>query len=88
MEILRQGLFNYCFFPAFRRQMRIEFQEFTQGKRTVKENLRQLKSIATQLLDTTDFQLTQKYWDGANTYLHLKWTKNWFTPEFLDISEV
>ena len=29
-----------------------------------------------------------KYWDGANSYLRLKWTENGFTPEFLDISEL
>ena len=29
-----------------------------------------------------------KYWDGMNTYLHLKWTENRFTPEFSDISEL
>ena len=44
--------------------------------------------MATWLLDITDFQLTQKYWDGTNTYSHLKWTENGFTPEFLDISEL
>ena len=40
------------------------------------------------LPDITDFQLTQKYWDGTNTYLCLKWTEKGFTPESLDISEL
>ena len=65
VETLGQGLFNYCFSPAFRRQIIVKFQEFMQGKQTMKEYLRQLKSMAAQLPDITDFQLTQKYWDGA-----------------------
>ena len=44
--------------------------------------------MATWLPDITDFQLMQKYWDGTNTYLCLKWTENGFTPEFSDISEL
>ena len=32
VETLGQDLYNYCFSPAFRRQMRIKFQEFTQGE--------------------------------------------------------
>ena len=88
VETLGQGLFNYCFSPAFRRQMRVKFQEFMEGKQIVKEYLRQLKLMDAWLPDITDFQLMQKYWDGANSYLHLKWTENGFTPEFSDISEL
>ena len=47
VESVGTGLFNYCFPPAFRRQTRIQFNELTQGKRSIREYLRQLRSIAT-----------------------------------------
>ena len=88
VESVGQGLFNYCFPPAFRRQTRIKFNELTQGKQTVREYLRHLRSIAARLPDMTEFQLTQKYWDGANSYLRLKWTENGYTPEFSTLGEL
>lgn len=59
VETVGQGLFNYCFPPAFRRQTRMKFNELTQGKRTVWEYLRHLRSIAARLPDMNEFQLTQ-----------------------------
>ncbi|KAF8484140.1 hypothetical protein JB92DRAFT_2551183, partial [Gautieria morchelliformis] len=59
-----------------------------QGKRPIKDYLRQLKSMAARLPDITEFQLIQKYWDGAETCIRLKWTENGFTPEFSSLEEL
>ena len=88
VETVGQGLFNYCFPPAFRRQTRLKFNELMQGKQTICEYLRNLRSIAACLPDMNEFQLTQKYWDGANSYLRLKWTENSYTPEFSTLEEL
>ena len=83
-----QALFNYYFPPAFRRQMQMKFNELSQGKWNVREYLRQLRSLAAQLPDVNEFQLTQNYWDSMNSYLWLKWTENRYTPEFLRLEEL
>ena len=88
VESVGQALFNYCFPPVFRRQMRMKFNELSQGKRNVREYLRQLRSLVARLPDVNEFQLTQKYWDGANSYLRLKWTENGYTPEFSKLEEL
>jgi hypothetical protein len=44
--------------------------------------------MATRVPDISKFQLIQRYWDGANSYIRLKWTENGFTPEFSPLSEL
>ena len=88
VESVGQALFNYCFPPAFRRQMQMKFNDLSQGKWSVREYLRHLRSIAARLPDITEFQLIQKYWDGANHYLRFKWTENGYTPEFSTLDEL
>jgi Retrotransposon gag protein len=88
VDTVAQGLFNCCFSPMFRRQMHVSFSEFVQGKRTIQEYLCQLRSMAARLPDITKFQLLQRYWDGVNPYLRLKWTKNGYSPEFSELEEL
>ena len=66
----------------------MKFNELSQGKRNVREYLCQLRSFAARLPDINEFQLTQKYWDGANSYLRFKWTENGYTPEFSTLEEL
>ncbi|KAF8532131.1 hypothetical protein JB92DRAFT_3262983 [Gautieria morchelliformis] len=52
VDSLGQALFNYCFPPV---------------ENAYKGLLCQLKSMAVHLPNITEFQLIQKYWDGAET---------------------
>lgn len=88
VDSLGQALFNYCFLPAFHCQMQVKFNEYRQGKHPIKDYLCQLKSMAAHLPDITQFQLAQSYWDGAETYIHLKWMENSFMPEFSSLDQL
>lgn len=82
VESLRWGLFDCCFPSAFRRQMRTRFYASEQGKWTVCEFLQYLQSMAAWLPDISGFQITQQYWDGANSYLRIEWTDTGLTPDY------
>jgi hypothetical protein len=44
--------------------------------------------MAARVPDISEFQLIQRYWDRANSYIRLKWTENGYTPEFSPLSEL
>jgi hypothetical protein len=44
--------------------------------------------MAARVPDISEFQLIQQYWDGADSYIRLKWTENGYAPEFSLLPEL
>lgn len=69
-QVTPPRLLNYCFPLAFR--IRIKFNEITREHQPlVHEYLRYLRSSAARLPDLSEFQLTQKCWDGSKRILFI-----------------
>jgi hypothetical protein len=81
-------LFDYCFPPDFRRNLRKKFYAAEQGKRSVCEYLRELRTLASRLLDVTPFQLTQRFWESTQPYLRVAWYRDGLDPERSTLEEL
>ncbi|KAJ6476073.1 hypothetical protein DFH09DRAFT_808969, partial [Mycena vulgaris] len=68
------GLFEYCFPVDIRRKMRRDLLTATQASgETIRNFIRRITRLSKRLGDVSDRQIVQIVWDGAQSYLCLKW---------------
>ncbi|KAG8915434.1 hypothetical protein FRC02_004520 [Tulasnella sp. 418] len=82
------ALFGHCFPPEYRHTLRQRFNKCEQGKRTVREFVRELRSLESKISDINERHLVLRFWYGANAYLRLKWLDNGFDPETSSMDEL
>ncbi|KAG8727033.1 hypothetical protein FRC10_006494, partial [Ceratobasidium sp. 414] len=85
---LFKSLFEHCFPYNYKATLREHFQSATQGKRGVREYLRELRMMQKRLEDVSEQQLRQRFWDGTELYLRLKWTEAGLNPEDSETSKL
>src|SRR3977135_3849707 len=68
--------------------MRTKFYESLQGRRSVREYVRLLKSLAARLPDIMEFHINQQFWEGANAYLRQDWTKSGYSAEYSSLHDL
>ena len=44
--------------------------------------------MAARIPDITEFQITQRFWDGVNVNFRLRWTDAGYTPEYTPLSKL
>ncbi|KIJ47608.1 hypothetical protein M422DRAFT_125654, partial [Sphaerobolus stellatus SS14] len=54
IDSLGRELFDYCFPPRFRQNMRDKFKEASQGRRMIKDYIRYLESLAARVPDLNE----------------------------------
>ncbi|KAG8908259.1 hypothetical protein FRB99_008324 [Tulasnella sp. 403] len=81
-------LFDHCFPAHFRRQVRDRFLNCSQKERTVREFLREVRTLGQQLPDVDDVQMRLRFWAGSKGYLRVKWAESGYDPENNSLSEL
>ncbi|KAJ6525380.1 hypothetical protein B0H19DRAFT_1008035, partial [Mycena capillaripes] len=76
-----KALFDYCFPADFKLRLRKRLMDAYQGKKTVRDFARDLKSLAKRFPDVTERHLVQIFWDGAEQYIRVKWLDRGMSPE-------
>ncbi|KAF7343047.1 DNA/RNA polymerase [Mycena venus] len=82
MKQIYSGLFEYCFPVEIRRNMRrdlLSARQHTDEK--VRNFIRRVTRLSKRLGDVSDRQIVQIVWDGALSYLRLKWADAGFDFE-------
>jgi hypothetical protein len=71
VKLVDEGLFNYCFPPDFRLQLREQLTRARQGTKDARNSYRDTEMLGVRFLDVTEIQLRQIFWDGIRT--DLRW---------------
>jgi hypothetical protein len=75
------ALFEYCFPADFKLRLRKRLMGAYQGRKTVRDFVRDLRALAIRFPDVTDRNLVQILWDGAEQYIRIKWLERRMSPE-------
>ncbi|KAJ7725704.1 hypothetical protein B0H16DRAFT_1895036 [Mycena metata] len=74
MKQIYSGLFEYCFPVDIRRKMRRDLLAARQGgDETIRNFIRRITRLSKRLGDVSHRQMVQIVWDGAHSYLRIKW---------------
>ncbi|KAG8686118.1 hypothetical protein FRC09_014329 [Ceratobasidium sp. 395] len=85
VDLIKIGLFSYCFPPDLKAQLRQDFKYARQGETKFIDYLRQLRWLQRRIPDITDRQICIKLWDTVQSYLKIKWIEAGIDAETADI---
>ncbi|KAF8597466.1 hypothetical protein BDV93DRAFT_452832 [Ceratobasidium sp. AG-I] len=74
MDTLKVALFQYCFKPDLREQLRRDFKFARQGNMCILDYIQSLKRLQRRIPDITEQQLCIKLWESVHVYLKMKWS--------------
>jgi hypothetical protein len=87
MQQIYSGLFEYCFPVEIRRNMRRDLLSVRQrSDEKIRNFIRRVTRLSKRLSDVSDRQMVQIVWDGALSYLRLKWADTGFDFETSSLS--
>ncbi|KAJ7881881.1 hypothetical protein B0H13DRAFT_1574535, partial [Mycena leptocephala] len=87
MKQIYSGLFEYCFPVETRRNMRRDLLTARQGDdEKVRNFIRRVTRLSKRLGDVSGRQIVQIVWDGAQSYLRIKWADAGFDFETSSLS--
>ncbi|GAB1524382.1 hypothetical protein RhiTH_007536 [Rhizoctonia solani] len=81
MESIYVGLYDYCFPPDFKDDMRKLYNEKKQGDSGVQDYFAKLACLQRRLQEVTDHQHVLRVWDGAAQYIKVGWALKGLRPE-------
>ncbi|KAF8761936.1 hypothetical protein RHS01_00156 [Rhizoctonia solani] len=81
MELIYVGLYDYCFPPDFKDDMRKLYNEKKQGDSGVQDYFAELARLRRRLREVTDHQHVLRVWDGAAQYIKVGWALKGMRPE-------
>ncbi|KAJ7614195.1 hypothetical protein FB45DRAFT_1111374 [Roridomyces roridus] len=76
-----RALFDHCFPTDIKQRLRRKLLNTHQGNTTVRDFVRDIKSLARRFPDVGQQQLVQILWDGAVSYVRVKWLEKGLSPE-------
>ncbi|KIL54135.1 hypothetical protein M378DRAFT_19176 [Amanita muscaria Koide BX008] len=76
-----EGLFDYCFPPRFKQQLRRKMVTARQGTQRVRDYARELESMAMRFPDVTEREVRDILWHGMNTYIRVHLIGKGLGPE-------
>ncbi|KAJ6609425.1 hypothetical protein B0H10DRAFT_1813744, partial [Mycena sp. CBHHK59/15] len=81
VKLVYEGLFNYCFPPNFKWQLREKLMSAMQGCNNVRDFVPNIKALAVRFPDVTEQQLRQIFWDGILQNLRMYLVCKGLDPE-------
>lgn len=88
LDALFEELYEYCFPPDMIARLRRKFNSLKQTDRGIKDFVREVQRYKVRLPDIGDRQLAQRVWDGAYTYLRIKWADHGMNAEVNSVEEL
>lgn len=88
LRTIFQALFEYCFPPDYKLQLRRQLMRSYQGKKPFRDFARDVETQTKHFPDIQKRQLVQVIWDGAQQYIRLEWVKAGCSPESTPLTEL
>ncbi|KAG8727468.1 hypothetical protein FRC10_006077, partial [Ceratobasidium sp. 414] len=87
MKQIYQGIFDYCFLPDFKENLRHKYMRKQQGDQSVQDYFAELELMRCRL-KITENQHVHRAYDGAARYLKGEWAIKGILPEDTTIEEL
>ncbi|KAG8680561.1 hypothetical protein FRC08_016205 [Ceratobasidium sp. 394] len=87
MKRIYQGIFDYCFPPDFKENLRRKYMRKQQGDQSVQDYFAELE-LMKRRLKITDTQHVHRAYDGAARYIKGEWAIKGILPEDTTIDEL
>ena len=81
MKLLYEGLFDYCFPPNYKSNLRERLMNYEQRSLFFVDFAREVESLASKFPDISKRQQVFIIWKGAAKYIRLKWIDHGMSPE-------
>jgi len=81
MKQLYEGIFDYCFPPGYKSELRDKLMHYQQGNLFFADFAREVENLADKFVDITKRQRVFIIWKGASRYIRLKWIDRGLSPE-------
>ncbi|KAJ7607831.1 hypothetical protein DFH06DRAFT_1347271 [Mycena polygramma] len=88
LKSIYEALFNYCFPPDFKLQLREQLTGAKQGKNDVRDFQRDLETLAVRFPDVTEREIRQIFWTGIRSHLRLHLIEKGLDPERSSIQKL
>ncbi|QRW18769.1 Transposon Ty3-G Gag-Pol polyprotein [Rhizoctonia solani] len=85
METIYVGLYEYCFPPDFKEEVRRQYNQKRQGDLSVQDYFAELARLCRRLRDIDNRQHVLRIWEGAAQYIKVEWALKYMQPETTDI---
>ncbi|KAG8731517.1 hypothetical protein FRC11_003933, partial [Ceratobasidium sp. 423] len=86
MEAVYIGLYDYCFPPHFKEEMRLLYNKKKQGDSSIQDYFAELAKLRRCLREITDHQHILRAWDGTARYIRVGWALKGIQAEMTDIN--
>lgn len=87
-ETIFTAIFDYCFPQDAMRKLRARWHNLTQGKRRVREYVREIEVLARRLPELNERAVVLKFWDGLNSDIREIARIKDAEPEIDDLNEI
>ena len=61
-----EALFDYCFPPDFKDRLHVQLSSTSQGKRRIRDFVRDIEKLASRFLDVNERAVIQAFWSGIH----------------------
>ncbi|KEP45450.1 hypothetical protein V565_272390 [Rhizoctonia solani 123E] len=85
MQSVFVGLYEYCFPPDFKDEMRRKYNQKRQGESSVQDYFAELARLRMRLREIDDRQHVLRAWDGAAQYIKVGWALKGISAETANI---
>ncbi|KAG8776167.1 hypothetical protein FRC15_012085 [Serendipita sp. 397] len=87
-ESIIRGMYDDLFPRNIKDILRNQFETAYQGSMKVRQWAQHIEKCRRRITDVSDKSLSRRFWDGANSYLKIKWTENGYTREFSNMEDL
>ena len=87
-DTLFPDLFTYCFPPEIMRKLRARWNNLNQGKRRVRDYIREIELLSGRFKEMNDRTIILKFWEGLNWELRETMASTGVDPEEMSLEQI
>ena len=88
LEGVLEGIFEYCFPPDFKDRLRAQLSNATQGKRRIRDFVRDIEKLTARFPDVNERAVIQTFWNSMNHHIHLRLIEWGTSPEHTSLERI
>ena len=88
IKTMYEAMFDYCFPMDFRDRLRTRLMQSTQGKRRIRDFVRNIEKLAARFPDVNERTVIQTFWSGMRQELHICLIEWGISPEHTPLEAI
>ena len=88
MRTMYEALFDYCFPVNFKDKLRAQLSQAVQGKRNVRDFVREIEKLASRFPDVNERTVIQTFWNGLHQHIRIRLIEWDISPEHTPLEAI